>query len=64
MKHETDESNDPNEPEFSLVETYKILVKIFRLSSVRRLAGVLLTVKVYYQSTNDFMIVLSLLFII
>jgi PAT family acetyl-CoA transporter-like MFS transporter 1 len=46
FKHETDETYDLNEPHFGLIETYKILIKVLRLPSVRSVALVLLTVKV------------------
>jgi PAT family acetyl-CoA transporter-like MFS transporter 1 len=46
LKHETDESYDPNEPHFNLVETYKLLLKVLRLPSIRSMALILLTVKV------------------
>jgi PAT family acetyl-CoA transporter-like MFS transporter 1 len=46
FKHETDETYDLNEPHFGLIETYKILIKVLRLPSVRSAAMVLLTVKV------------------
>jgi len=46
IKHETDESYDPEEPHFGLVETYKILVKVLCLPAVRSIALILLTVKV------------------
>jgi len=64
MKHETDESYDLNEPHFGLVETYKILLKVLRLPSVRSTAMILLTIKVGYKSTNHFMIFVSLSIII
>jgi PAT family acetyl-CoA transporter-like MFS transporter 1 len=46
FKHETDESYDPNEPHFGLIETYKVLLKVLRLPAVRSIALVLLTIKV------------------
>jgi PAT family acetyl-CoA transporter-like MFS transporter 1 len=46
LKHETDESYDLNEPHFNLVETYKLLLKVLRLPSIRSMAVILLTVKV------------------
>jgi PAT family acetyl-CoA transporter-like MFS transporter 1 len=49
LKHETDDSYDPNEPHFSLLETYKLLLKVLRLPAVRSMAMILLTVKVCYK---------------
>ncbi len=46
FKHETDQSYEPDETHFGLLETYKILIKVFRLPAVRSMALVLLTVKV------------------
>lgn len=46
FKHETDESYDPHEPHFGLIETYKVLIKVLRLPAVRSIAMVLLTIKV------------------
>jgi PAT family acetyl-CoA transporter-like MFS transporter 1 len=46
FKHETDQSYDPDEPHFGLIETYKILRKVLCLPAVRSMALVLLTVKV------------------
>lgn len=46
LKHEIDESYDLNEPHFGLTETYKVLIKVLRLPSVRSFAILLLTAKV------------------
>ena len=46
MKNETDESNDSDEPHFGLIETYRVLLKVLRLPSVRSMALILLTIKV------------------
>lgn len=46
LKHETDESYDPNERHFGLLETYKILLQVLRLPAVRSMAVILLTVRV------------------
>jgi PAT family acetyl-CoA transporter-like MFS transporter 1 len=46
FKHETDESYDPNEAHFTLIETYKVLIKVLRLPAVRSMAMILLTIKV------------------
>jgi hypothetical protein len=54
FKHETDESYDPNEPHFSLLETYKILIKVLRLPAVRSMAMILLTIKV--SSRNQYLL--------
>ena len=56
FKHETDEAFNPNEPHFGLVETYKVLIKVLRLPSVRNIAVLLLTAKVfvtYVRLCND-----------
>lgn len=54
FKHEIDQSYDPNEPHFGLIDTYKVLVKVLRLSSVRSMALILLTVKVWYKYIHNF----------
>jgi MFS transporter, PAT family, solute carrier family 33 (acetyl-CoA transportor), member 1 len=46
FKHETDENYDLDEPHFGLKDTYKLLVKVLRLPSVRSMAFILFTAKV------------------
>ncbi|CAF2526520.1 unnamed protein product [Rotaria sp. Silwood2] len=52
LKHEIDENYDPNEPHFGLTETYKVLLKVFRLSSVQSIALILLTAKIGFAATD------------
>ncbi|CAF0992405.1 unnamed protein product [Rotaria sordida] len=52
IKHEIDENYDSHEPHFGLTETYKVLLKIFRLSSVRSIALILLTAKIGFAATD------------
>lgn len=52
LKHEIDESHDSAEPHFGLVETYRVLVKVLRLPSVRSFALILLTVKIGFAATD------------
>lgn len=54
LKREIDQSYDPNEPHFGLIETYKILFKVLRLPAVRSMAFVLLTIKVYSIKNKNF----------
>ncbi|CAF3787285.1 unnamed protein product, partial [Rotaria magnacalcarata] len=53
LKHETDESYDPNEPHFNLSETYKVLLKALCLPSVRSMALILLTVRIGFAATDS-----------
>ncbi|CAF1157775.1 unnamed protein product [Rotaria sordida] len=52
LKHEIDENYDLHEPHFSLIETYKILLKIFRLPSIQSIAVILLTAKIGFAATD------------
>jgi MFS transporter, PAT family, solute carrier family 33 (acetyl-CoA transportor), member 1 len=49
FKHEVDEHENTDESHFGLVETYKVLLKVLRLPSVRSLGLILLTIKVYSE---------------
>ena len=53
VKHETDQCNNPNEPHFDLIDTYKLVTKILFLPSVWSMAIILLTVKVRCTSMNN-----------
>ena len=46
FKHEVDEHENSDESHFGLLETYKVLLKVLRLPSVRSLGLILLTIKV------------------
>jgi len=53
FKQETDQSYEPNEPHFSLIETYKVLIKVLRLPAVRSMAMVLLTIKIGFAAVDS-----------
>ncbi|CAF3370773.1 unnamed protein product [Rotaria socialis] len=53
LKHEIDESYDPNDPHFNLGETYRVLLKALRLPSVRSMALILLTARVGFAATDS-----------
>ncbi|CAF1077243.1 unnamed protein product [Adineta steineri] len=52
LKHEIDKSSDSDEQYFGLMETYKVLIKVFRLSAVRRTALILLTLKIGFVAID------------
>ena len=53
LKHETDDNHDSLEPHFGIVDTYKLLIKVLRLPSMRSIAVILLTAKVGYRAEHD-----------
>ncbi|UJR36109.1 hypothetical protein I4U23_028844 [Adineta vaga] len=53
FKREKDQSYDPDEPHFGLLETYKILIKVLCLPAVRSTALILLTVKIGFAATDS-----------
>ncbi|CAF4451205.1 unnamed protein product, partial [Adineta steineri] len=53
LKHEIDKSSDSDEQYFGLMETYKVLIKVFRLSAVRRTALILLTLKIGFVAIDS-----------
>ena len=56
FKHETDDNRDSLEPHFGITDTYKLLIKVLRLPSMRSIAVILLTAKVGYRHEHDQMI--------
>lgn len=53
LKHETDESENSDEPHFGLIETYRVLLKVLRLPAVRSMAFILLTIKVSFAAVDS-----------
>ncbi|CAF4981544.1 unnamed protein product [Rotaria sp. Silwood1] len=52
LKHEIDENYDSDEPHFGLIETYKVLLKVFCLPSIQSIAMILLTAKIGFAATD------------
>ncbi|CAF5086506.1 unnamed protein product, partial [Rotaria socialis] len=42
-----------NEPHFGLVDTYKVLLKVLRLPSIRSMAVILLTIKIGFSAVDS-----------
>ncbi|CAF1373492.1 unnamed protein product [Didymodactylos carnosus] len=53
FKHEEDDTVHSDEPHFGIIETYKILFKLLKLSCVREIAIILLTVKIGFAATDS-----------
>ncbi|CAF2995276.1 unnamed protein product [Rotaria socialis] len=53
FKHEVDETIVSNEPHFGLVDTYKVLLKVLRLPSIRSMAVILLTIKIGFSAVDS-----------